>query len=331
MTFELRSLAVNSALLRGNPCSDPHERTLLVLVPPGSRDDAPLPAVWMFPGHGSSQGSFLADDPWKEGLPRRLGRLLATGAMGPARFVLPDLFTKFGGSQVLDSAATGPYERHLWEELRPLVETRFRTTSHGCAGHSSGGYGALVQAMRHPEHVRAIACHAGDMLFELSYQPDFPKAANQLRREGGVEKLMASFDAAAKKQDNRWYSAINVLAIAACYSPDPAAPLGIALPFETDTCELRPDVFARWLACDPVRMVEDERHARALGGLSLLFLDAGSRDEWNLQWGARAFVKRLKNKGIAHVYEEFDDGHSGTAYRFDRSLPMLVRALGGGA
>lgn len=327
--FQQHHLPIRSELLRNEAPGEPHERTLIVLCPPGISDTSPLPAVWLFPGHGSSQGSFLADDPWKEGLPRRLHRLWSAGAMGPARFVLPDLFTRYGGSQVLDSTATGPFERHLWEELRPAFEQRFATVAHGLAGHSSGGYGALVQAMRHPEIVRAAACHAGDMLFELAYQPDFPKAANQLRREGGPEKLMASFDVAAKKQDSRFFSAINVLAMAACYSPNPASPLGIDLPFEPDTCELRPEVFARWLARDPVRMVESPSYAAALQGLSLLFIDAGSRDEWNLQWGARAFVKRLKAKGIAHVYEEFDDGHMGTSYRFDRSLPLIVKALGG--
>jgi len=27
--------------------------------------------------------------------------------------------------------------------------------------------------------------------------------------------------------------------------------------------------------------------------------------------------------GIEHVYEEFDDNHSGLDYRMDRSLPLL--------
>jgi enterochelin esterase family protein len=167
------------------------------------------------------------------------------------------------------------------------------------------------------------------MLFDLAYQPDFPKAAAAFQREGGVEKFFAAFLAAQKKQDGRWLSALNVLAMAACYSPDEAAPLGLALPFDVETCETRPDVWARWLEKDPVRMVECPGNAEALGDLSLLFLDVGKRDEWNLQWGARAFVRRLKERSIAHVYEEFDDGHTGTAYRFDRSLPLVVAALAG--
>ena len=325
--FDLRTLAVQSRLLEGNRAGDPVRRELLVLVPPDVPDDRPLPAVWLLPAHGGSQGGMLANDPWREGMAQRAGRLHRAGQLPPVRLVLPDLFTRFGGCQCLDSEATGPYERHLWEELRPLLESRFATTRHGLAGHSSGGYGALVQAMRHPKHVSAVACHAGDMLFELAYLPDFPRAATALRREGGVEKLLAAFDAAAKKQDGRWLSAINVLAMAACYSPDVDAPAGLALPFDPETCELVPEVWARWLAHDPVRMVEVEAHREALRGLRLLFVDVGSRDEWNLQWGARALVRRLRTAGVAHTFEEFDDGHTGTAYRFDRSLPLLAEAL----
>lgn len=325
--FELHALPVDSLLLRGNPCGDPHRRTLLVLAPPGSDPRTAMPAVWLFPGHGGSQGGFLAHDPWKEGLAQRAFRLWTAGALPDVRLVLPDLFTRLGGSQVLDSTATGPYERHLWEELKPLLEARFSTLAHGCAGHSSGGYGALVQAMRHPEIVRAVACHAGDMLFEVGYLGDFPEAAAALEREGGPERFLAAFEAAPKKQDGRWLTAINILAMAACYSPSPGAPLHLELPFDPDTCELRPEVWARWLAHDPVRMVEAAAHAEALRGLALLFIDAGRRDEYGLHRGARALVRRLVARGIAHTYEEFDDGHTGTSYRFDRSLPLVVRAL----
>lgn len=324
--YELHVLPVDGALLRGNPLGDPHVRELRVLAPSGHDPARALPAVWMLAAFGNSQGSFLADDPWKEGLARRASRLQAQG-MPDLLLVLPDLFTRWGGSQGLDSAATGPYESHLWRELLPLLESRFAVRAHGCAGHSSGGYAALVQAMRHPEIVRACACHAGDMLFEYSYQADFPRAAARLQAEGGVEGLVAAWERAPRRTDGRFAAAVNVLAMAACYSPDGREPLGLALPFDPETAELRPQVWARWLEKDPVRMVEDPQHREALAGLRVLYLDAGKRDDFNLQWGARAFARRLRAHGVAHVFEEFDDGHTGTAYRFDRSLPLLARAL----
>jgi len=51
------------------------------------------------------------------------------------------------------------------------------------------------------------------------------------------------------------FHALNIAAMAACYSPNPDAPLSFDLPFDLKTGELRPDVWARWTAWDPVNLV----------------------------------------------------------------------------
>jgi hypothetical protein len=35
----------------------------------------------------------------------------------------------------------------------------------------------------------------------------------------------------------------------------------------------------------------------------------------------------MRDAGVAPVHEEFDDGHSSISYRYDVSVPMLVKAL----
>jgi enterochelin esterase family protein len=62
--------------------------------------------------------------------------------------------------------------------------------------------------------------------------------------------------------------------------------------------------------------------------MTLIFVDAGTRDEHNLDLGARIFVRRLRALGIGCEHEEFDDGHRGTAYRYEVSLPKLAAAIG---
>ncbi len=62
--------------------------------------------------------------------------------------------------------------------------------------------------------------------------------------------------------------------------------------------------------------------------LRLLHLDCGIRDEWHLHLGARIFARRLRELGIAHQHEEFEDGHMNVGYRYDVSLPKLGVALG---
>lgn len=324
--YQVVTLTIESKALAGNPLGDPASRELPVLLPADHDPARPLPLVLVLAGFSGVGYQALADDPWSEGLVRRVERLTDEGKLGPMLLALPDAFTRYGGSQYLDSAATGDYERYLWQDLLPTLRARFAVSRVGLAGKSSGGYGALVQAMRHPEIVEAVACHAGDMAFEYSYQPDFPKAVRALGRHGGLRGFLDHFAASHKKRDAK-LETMNVIAMAACYSPDAAAPLGIALPFDERTGALRQEVWARWLSWDPVRMVERPEHAAALRGLRALFLDAGTRDEYALDIGARIFTERLRALSIAHAHEEFDDGHMGITYRYDVSLPLLYRAL----
>jgi len=121
------------------------------------------------------------------------------------------------------------------------------------------------------------------------------------------------------------FPAINTLAMASCYSPNPRTKLGFDLPIDEKTGELREEVWRRWLEWDPVSMAG--RYARNLKKLSLLFLDCGTRDEFQLHHGMRIFHRKAKSLGIPHAVEEFDDGHMNIPYRFDRSLEMASKAF----
>src|SRR5262249_4842635 len=149
-----------------------------------------------------------------------LERLYAAG-MPPVIVVLPDCFTRFGGSQYLNSSATGRYEDYIVEEIVPFVDSRYRTIAapegRGVFGKSSGGSGRLVMGRRHADLFSAVACHSGDAYFDLCYRPDFPKAANAINKAGGLEAWMQAFEAKPKKEGSD-HDAINVVAMAACYS-----------------------------------------------------------------------------------------------------------------
>jgi hypothetical protein len=78
---------------------------------------------------------------------------------------------------------------------------------------------------------------------------------------------------------------------------------------------------------DPVVAIETQ--ANNLCRLKALDIDCGEKDQFNLLYGARRFVRRLNELGIAHRYEEFPDNHTGVDYRMDESLPFLAKALPG--
>jgi hypothetical protein len=81
------------------------------------------------------------------------------------------------------------------------------------------------------------------------------------------------------------------------------------LPVTFDTCEVIADRWANWMRHDPVVAVETL--GNNLRSLKALYIDCGKRDQFNLLYGARRFVRRLNELGIAHRYEEFADNHSG--------------------
>jgi hypothetical protein len=112
--------------------------------------------------------------------------------------------------------------------------------------------------------------------------------------------------------------------MAACYSTD--ADGTVRLPYRTDTGELVPEVWERWLEWDPVRMVPG--HAETLRGLKAIYIDAGRRDEPHLDLGAEAFRQALEEIGVTDVFFElFDAGHGAIEYRYPLGLRYLAERL----
>ena len=100
---------------------------------------------------------------------------------------------------------------------------------------------------------------------------------------------------------------------------------GFRLPYDLETGELIPARWRRWLAHDPINLVA--RYAHNLKKLAGTYIDCGWRDQYRIHYGCRILSRRLREHGIAHVYEEFDGTHSGIDHRMEHSLPFLSRAL----
>jgi len=324
----LTVLDVESEQLRGNPLGDPHARSQPLLVPPGGGAGLPLVAVLV--GYtGFNHKVLNKSSMWQPSVPERLARGMAEGVLPPAVYVWPACETRLGGSQYLDSAGTGNYESYLRDEVLPAVEA-----AHGCGGDgrrvvvgkSSGGYGALSLAMRNPGLFAAVGSHAGDMGFDMSHFRGFADALNCWAKYGGPEAFVAKLP---ELEDFGFveHAGIEGIAMAACYSPDPDAPLGVQLPVDPATGEIRHEVFARWLDHDPLRMIERPECAAALRGLHALYLDAGERDEFALQWGLKRFAKRLGELDVPAHVEYFPGGHFAMDDRYLVSLPRLLGAL----
>jgi hypothetical protein len=181
----------------------------------------------------------------------------------------------------------------------------------------------------HPDVFGHVASHAGDAGFEYCYLPDFPRTAGALLGTDPASWLDALRRRAREtKMRGDDHAPLNVVAMAAAYSPRPGAPAGLELPFDPETARLRPEVWERWAAQDPVRFVPAS--LAAFRRLRSVFLDCGTRDEFNLRWGTRMVAESLRQGGVDVVHEEFDDGHRDVNYRYDRSLGYLLPRLARG-
>ena len=323
----VQRLVVESQVLRSNLLGDPTDRRVDVYVPAGS-DGAGLPLLVDLVGFTAGGPAHTNWQAFRENVPERLDRLIGEGLMPPVVVAFPDCFTRMGGNQYVNSASTGRWADFLTGEMLTAVEGRFGCGGagrRGVYGKSSGGYGAIVHALDHPDVWTAAACHSGDMAFELCYLPDMPDTLRALARsDGSIEAWWTKWEGALKPSDGSM-KALNILAMAAHYDPDPTQFLGLRLPVTDDTCEVIPERWANWLAHDP--LVKLEKQAEGLRGMKALYIDCGATDQFNLVYGARRFHRRLDELGIAHRYEEFPDNHSAVDYRMDESLPYLAKAL----
>ena len=322
----------DSDVLRGNPLGDPHQRPLWVYLPPGYDDDPDrrYPSVYQIQGLTGQLDMWRNRPAFRLNFPELADQMFASGDAPPCIVVWVDCWTSLGGSQFLDSPATGKYLTYLCDEVVTWVDENYRTLPErehrGIAGKSSGGYGAMVVPMLRSDLWGGLATHAGDALFETCYLPGFRETVRSLRDsyDGSYDRFWEDFrsrPAFSKKDDDHL---LNDWCMAACYSADPDGT--VRLPFDTRTGELIPEVWERWLALDPVRMVP--RHAEALRAMRAIYIDAGTKDEWYLDLGAEAFRAALEGIGVTDVFFElFDATHMAIEYRYPKSLKYLAERL----
>ena len=322
---------LRSAALRGNVLSDPTEREVLVYLPPSYDETKPrrFPLVMILPAFGAAHRTLASFRLWDKNVFEIYETLLARAECVEAILVVPDAVNRWGGSQFIDSPATGAYQTYLVDEVGPFVDQLYRTIAareaRAIVGRSSGGFGALRIGIDRPEAFAAIGSHAGDSLFEVSLRPSFTAVATVLDREGGL----APFATRMREQGPRGdadFDAIALLAYAAAYAPSMTSPFPHCdLPFDPTTALPIAEAWARFADQDPVTLLE--RFPAALARASFVYLDAGNRDEHGLHFGARRMAALLRAREVSVLHEEFDGGHRNTTSRFASSLPRLLEVL----
>lgn len=315
---KLDVLEVEGVKLRGNPLGDPARRRVAVLSPDAAKADAPLPLVIYLPGWGGSSEDAIAQG-GRGWLAQTVDTMASAGL--PLRIAVVDGRSRYGGSQFLNSSATGAYADYVADEVAPAVEARFPLAKDApfpriVAGHSSGGYGALMLAMERQRQFPAVVALSPDSDFDVTHKPLVEQPSVRRLTAAEVEGAMAPAGKARLPGDGLSHM---ILGLCANYAPVAGEPGRFEWLYDARGA-WRPEAWQRWLDVDPLHVVR--RRADAFAPAQRIYLDGAEHDEFGANIGARKIHEVLRTRKSPATFYESPGHHN------DRLAERFVRGLG---
>lgn len=227
--------------------------------------------------------------------------------------VLPDSYTKRGGSMYASSPTVGDFETFVARDLVSWVDANYRTLarreSRGLAGHSMGGYGTWRIGMKHPGVFSSLYAMSACCLSPRRADP-----AQDAKYETMDPDTLTAKD----------FLDFAYFATAAAYSPDPLNP-PYFYDLVTNGGKADPMVEARWAANAPSVFLA--QHVPALKGMTKIAMDVGDQDF--LLEDNKLMHAELQRFGIAHEYTLYAGDHGNRVHdRFrDFVLPFFAANL----
>ena len=316
---QLDVLEVSGVTLRDNPLGDPASRRVAVFTPDAAKFGTPLPLVIYLPGWGSSSEDAIAEG--RGAWLCRVADEMAKRDHG-VRIAVVDGRSRYGGSQFLNSTATGRYAGYVADEIAPLLVRRYALPNGESvtilAGHSSGAYGALLLAMTHHDKFAAVVALSPDSDFEVTHKALVQQPAVRAVTRADLEAAMS------QKKARLPADGVARLVMGLCANYAPVA--GQAGRFEwlyDDRGQWRAEVWQRWLDLDPLTCVRQNPHAFA--ATQRIYLDGAERDEFGANIGARKIHEVLRTRKSPVTFYESPGGHSDhLTERFIRGLNWVL-------
>jgi enterochelin esterase-like enzyme len=316
---------LESPALAANLLGDPARRAVTVYLPPGYDQETQrrYPVVYLL--HGFKAKNRLWTGPGQPGrglqLETMADDLINRGVIQPMIIVMPDGANAYGGSFYRNSEVTGNWEDFICRDLVGYIDRTYRTMpqagARGLAGHSMGGYGAMMMGMRHPEIFGAVYAQSPACLVFAEHFLKLQRA-NLL----GAAKLTDR----DRFPDLEWRDQV-IIAVGAAVAPNTKNPPWLCdFPMkEVDgQAGLDEPIWQRWLQSDPYSLLEPSK--ANLVRVRLAF-DMGKADRLLPQ--TQMVHQALDRLRVAHTYEEFQGDHvSQMRERLqDRVLPFMGKVL----
>lgn len=318
--YTINSLVVDSASLKTNKLQDPAKRVHPLLLPKDKGAYHCVVYLSGFAGDGIKNFNFK---PFEDNFISEIDEWTTTDVITPKIFLFINAWTFWGGSQFINSDGCGNYEDMIVKDVLPNLASSLKDYSikdYVVMGGSSGGYGALHLSSKYPEIFNHCIAIAPDSGFEVSLKPEIYHAFADIDRCGGVRGVYELLKSNELKTNTKsFFTMINVLAMAACYSKvdDFGMPI---LPLRKEG-DFDNELWDHWLRKDPIHFLKN-RFAN-LKKLKTLFLSVGEFDQFLLQYGVRQIRKILIENDIEFIYEEFKGNHFDIGTRRKKALSVV--------
>lgn len=302
----VETIMVHSPSIEGNLEGNDATRKVHVILPPSYDEEADrrFPVVYFLHGYTATADRYLEMIDPDEAVQSFGGNEMIV--------VIPDSYTKRGGSFYSSGPTVGDFEGFIARDLVAAIDQQFRTIperdSRGLAGHSMGGYGTLRIGMKHAEVFSS--------LYPMAPCCTQPRPA----RDGDAKYETMDPDPLTAAQ----FFDFGYFAYAAAFSPNPQNP-----PYYWDlvTKDGKPDpvVVARWAANAPGAMIA--QYASELETMEAIAMDVG--DEDFLLEEVMAMHGQLENFGVEHEFTLFEGDHTNRVKERFRSalLPFFAAHL----
>jgi S-formylglutathione hydrolase len=329
----LENIQVHSLALEGNKLGDSADQPVAVYLPPGYKTSPSerFPTLYLLHGFDSNIRAWTSHGYQDMNLQDTMDTLIAGGTVREMIVVVPNGRNKYLGSFYANSSVIGGWEDFLLRDLVAQVDSHYRTlarpTSRGIAGHSMGGYAAIMMGMKHPETFGAVyamsPCCLGMEADLTSSNPAWNAAL------AAKNKSTDQFGSDPQTLEQFWVDAY--LSLAAAFSPNPAqGPLFVDLPYRDQNGRLVQDepAWTEWHAKMPLEIVSN--YATNLLQLRGLFIDYGMEDDFShIPVTARMLSEKLARLGVPHVLATYRGDHADhIRERLETSvLPFFSRIL----
>ena len=293
-------ITVYSQSLEGNLLGDSPTRSVSVYLPwqydsiPGSR----FSVVYLLHGYTFTNLSFISNF----NLKANFDSFFNQNCIQPMIIVIPNNHNFYQGSWYTNSPITGGWEDFVTQDLVEYIDNNYRTSAfregRGISGHSMGGYGAMMLAMKHPEIYSAV--------YSLS-------AAFLVLEDVVLGTMFFGLNQAACTNDSIQFSGLPwearvMIAAGAAFSPNANPhPFYCDLPADCGG-NIIDSTWQKWLEHDPYSLIDTYKNNLLQYVGRRIRFDCGWYDTYLYDANCE-FDTALSENNIPHDFFDYDGDH----------------------